>query len=278
MCIQISKCLVVMAFSSLAQASIAAQVLNGGFETGSFDGWTLFGGYARVIQSELGIPAIQGNHSALLVVRGGQGICENDDWSTACPTIPTGLPSAAPGGPDLTYSALFAPPIANVWIGQQFQAKAGDIVSVKAQFFTNEVGGGSELGPTRDRAFISIISSTTFSIACTTLFGCDGFAVGVDFTPPLPTSVSLVPVGSLIDAPASTGFTSMTMVPVTWGMMFPVDGLFTLALGVAHDDDSFVSSGVLFDIAQIGQVSEPSALALLSISLAGLAGMRRRRV
>ena len=143
-----------------------------------------------------------------------------------------------------------------VYIGQDFDARAGDVVTLTWAFVTNERPCPF------DNAFLFLTNGSTGLV---TLFFSDPF-------PHCGAAIGPAPPGSAFQNATS---------PRTDFVTVPTSGTWTMYVGVEFGEDTTVSSGVLVDnIRQLrggGAVPEPTMLALLGLGLAGLGFSRRKQ-
>ena len=260
------KKLISVALASLllaAFSSSAAPIVNGRFETGTFSGWTGGGIYTAVVDSTAGGPMIQGQYSALLVSRVQPGTCDFDPWGEGCPiSPPIPFPSTPPPGPTLANpypndtqlsDAGFHPlrQESKSELGQDFEARAGDHLTLDWRWVTNDSPFPVPPHPADDAIFL-IVSGGTFVATAADLLGSCG------------------------PAPPITGFRHHST-GCSVDLTVPFDGIWSLYISVGQVEDLLYSSGVLIDNVRIRNVPEPSGVLLLLVGATGIAWARRRK-
>lgn len=265
---KLTDAVAVLALALTTTVSSASPIVNGRFEDGSFNGWTLsypsLGysqyNFAAVVDNGVGGAVIQGNYSALLVTRGWFGgvYCALDAWDQMCGGIPIPFASQPAQGPTLTtaYSITeifndgVTPVHAGPLLGQDIEARAGDHLQLDWRWLSNDqttpINAGDNAG------FFLGNGNTWIGLSAGQL------EVGCGSSEPV-TGFRLVAAGCEVD------------------LAIPFDGLWTLYIAVGQPDDSQLSSGIMVDNVRLRNVPEPTTLALLSLGLAGLAFTRRRR-
>ena len=249
-----------------AFGSSAAPIVNGRFETGTFNGWSGGGntslGYSAVVDSSAGGPMIQGQYSALLVSIGPGNNCDFDPWGCP-PIIPIPFPSTPPPGPPLAnpypddlqiYDAGLHPlrQEEKSELGQDFEARAGDHLTLDWRWVTNDSPFPDPSHPADDVIFL-IVSGETF------------------------VATAAERLGSCGPAPPITGFHQPPLTGCPVDLMVPFDGIWSLYISVGQVEDGLYSSGVLIDNVRIRNVPEPCGLLLLLIGATGIAWARRRK-
>jgi hypothetical protein len=210
-------------------------LLNGGFETGDFTGWTTLG-ETSIETSAFGSGPTQGTSQASLSTAGAAfagsiieeflGLEIGSLTNFGIPLDPFRLPNGDPfpGGVATQGSA----------IRQTFTANAGDILTFDWNFLTNET---ALFPPLNDFSFVSISSLQDLA-----------GALDQRFQP------VISPMTQLFQ---ETGFQPFSFT-------IPTTGTYTLGIGVTDWRDTTKDSVLLVDNVQIASVPEPtSALAVL---------------
>jgi hypothetical protein len=222
--------------------STNATLINGGFETGDFTGWTTLG-ETSIETSAFGSGPTEGTSQALLSTAGAAfagSIIEEflgldpgslDKLGTSLDVIPF------PGGVATQGSA----------IRQTFTANAGDILTFDWNFLTNETALFPSLN---DFSFVSI--SSLSALASTKFPPADPFSMTQLFQ--------------------ETGFQPFSFT-------IPTTGTYTLGIGVTDWRDTTKDSVLLVDNVQFASVPEPtSALAVLGFgAFLGVGSVLKRK-
>ncbi|BAZ48591.1 Na-Ca exchanger/integrin-beta4 [Nostoc sp. NIES-4103] len=222
---------------ALPSGSTNSTLVNGGFETGNFNGWTTLGS-ASIETATFGSGPTQGNSQALLSTGGATF---NDSILEKFLALEDESLNSLGKGQVTQGSA----------IQQTFTAKAGDILSFDWDFLTNEV-----LPPITfsDFSFVSISSQDNSVSSLLAL--ADVTNTTSEF--------------SLTDFFQETGFQ-------TFSFKLPTTGTYTLGLGVLDVGDGDIDSGLLIDNFKLTSVPEPtSGLSLLGFSTLVLLKFRRK--
>lgn len=208
-------------------SSTNATLVNGGFESGNFTGWTTLGS-TSIETKKNGSNPTQGNSQALLSTGGATFDAPIIDKLLALKD--TSLNNFGKGG--VTKGSA---------IQQKFTAKAGDSLSFDWNFLTNEV-----LPPVifSDFSFVSITSSDNSVNSLLEL--ADVTKATLEF-----------PQTEFFK---ETGFR-------TFSFKLPTTGTYTLGVGVIDVGDSNIDSGLLVDNFKSTSVPEPTnQLSLLGFS------------
>ena len=233
------------ALISFAAGALAAPVVNGNFERGNLDGWTVFNRVALAERGSLYEP-LQGSSSAVIVNYSTQsfayGSCQADPWNSSCPQP---LPYQPQGGPSLThmtwpqtaFSPLFIGSLFQhgSYIGQDIQVNAGDVLNWDWQMDGRDRG--------IDFGRFAALNGDVYSLSDqvqTENYGGAGIRVGNTYT-------------------------------------FAATGLYTIYFGTVQYEDTAVSSALTLDNIRLRNVPEPATLALVCAAMAGGIATRRRR-
>jgi hypothetical protein len=221
-------------------------LLNGGFETGDFTGWTTLG-ETRIETSAFGSGPTQGTSQALLSTEGATfassiieeflGLEIGSLTNFGIPLDPFRLPNGDPfpGGIATQGSA----------IRQTFTANAGNILTFDWNFLTNEPSLFPSLN---DFSFVSI--SSLSDLASTTF----------------PAVIS----------PMTRFFQETGFQPFSFTI--PTTGTYTLGIGVTDWRDTTKDSVLLVDNVQLASVPEPtSTLGLLAFGALGAGSVLKRK-
>jgi hypothetical protein len=243
----------------LAPVIVQADLINGGFETGNFTGWSTAGD-ALVIDASLGIPPPAGNFQALitnapaLFVPGGHSESYSGVSSIAAysggPSITSpleaflGLP--AHSLPDLgqTLPLVFnGTPIEGSGIRQSFTASAGgDILSFRWNYLTRE----SCCVQASDFAF-AVLDGNLFLLASAA-------------SPFLPSNAPF------FLSESGYQFFATTLTP----------GAHYIGIGVVDTWDETVNSAVLVDNLSVTKIPEPTSWWLLGLGVIIMARVGHR--
>ncbi len=220
--------------------STNATLINGGFETGDFTGWTTLGEIS-IETSAFGTGPTEGTSQASLSTAGAAfagSIIEEflgldpgslDQLGASLDVLPF------PGGVASQGSA----------IRQTFTANAGDILTFDWNFLTNET---ASFIPLNDFSFVSISSLS---------------ALGTTFPPAGPLSMT--------QFFQETGFQPFSFT-------IPTTGTYTLGIGVTDWRDTTKDSVLLVDNVQLASVPEPtSTLGLLAFGALGAGSVLKRK-
>jgi hypothetical protein len=238
-----TRTIAILIVVTLSASPASAAIINPGFETGDFTGWSTIG-LAAVLTRDLGIAPLEGNFQGFLSTGGG--------------AVPVGsLESFLGLGAGSLVNLVSGPPTGGGFptegsgIKQTFSVNPGDRVQFAWNFLTSEAtlsfGGPSAYNDTS----FAIINLSYKELADTNVTTTDAF----------------LPITGFFQ---QTGWHTFFSDPLTGGSV-------TLAFGVVDVRDSLVDSALLVDA-----VPEPSTLVLLGTSVAGI-GMsswrryRRRR-
>lgn len=234
------------ALMSFAAGALAAPVVNGNFEPGNLNGWTVSNRVALAERGSLYEP-LQGSSSAVIVNFSEQdfayGSCQADPWNSSCPPP---LPYVPNGGPSLTYTSFTQagfPPAGmqnmffrGSYIGQDIQVNAGDVLNWDWQMDGRD--SGIDFG--RFVALNGGVYSYSDVIQTGNYYGGGNFRVQNTYT-------------------------------------FAATGLYTIYFGTVQNEDSTVSSALTLDNIRLRNVPEPATLALVCAAMAGAVTTRRRR-
>jgi hypothetical protein len=216
-----------------------AGVVNGGFETGDFSGWSTIGN-ASVVTAAFGTPTAGGTYHALLQT----GLTPNDGATGATDSAIEAFLGLGAGAIDAFCSANVSNCAASATDGaamkQTLSVTAGQVVTFKYNFLT------SEQTPSvfNDFAFLSVGGSIVSLLADTT----SAFVV------------------------SPTGYADETGYQ-TFSYTFTSGGLVDIGFAVFNEGDNILDSALLVDNVNI---PEPSTLVLLGAGLAAV-GLARRR-
>jgi hypothetical protein len=220
----------------LASRVQAASLTNGGFETGNFSGWSATG--AAIVIGKLigptGITPAQGDKQAVLST---VLTSKTDSQLESFLGLGAGTLDGLGNGNAKEGSA----------IKQTFTANAGDILSFKWNFLTNEQTPWAD-ARYNDFAFVTLISVNTLANTYS------GF----------------------VNAPFVSGFSEQTGFQ-TFSRVLPSAGTYTLGIGVVDVTDTLGASGLLVDDVQLSATPEPGTMMLLGSGLAGVVFWRRRQ-
>jgi hypothetical protein len=249
--------LVILGVVTLVVPGMArAQVVNGGFETGTFTGWSVTGtGY---VVGAVGTPAI--------VPPGGvfQAALQTSDQQPFGPDVTYtliedmntffGLPAGTLEG--LAVPGSF-PPTAGTAIMQSVTVSAGQTLSFRWNYVTREAETEELFN---DYSFV-VIGGTAVRL----------MASNDPDNGPL--------TGPLVDIQPGEAYRTSDY--QTFNFTFNSAGTFNIGVGVTNVGDTGVSSGLMVDNFVISAVPEPTTWALLGISVVGGVGgvwRYRRRV
>jgi hypothetical protein len=239
----------------------AAPIINGGFED-----FPDFNGYATIGNTTLQAadfhPPVEGSLQALISNGPGADTSGNDPVSAA--QIETFLNLAAG---TLTSPATFKAFNGSA-IKQTFTANAGDVLTLKYDFLTNEQ---VNKGGISDASFAVLLKNGGGSPALNLLSNANGSFVATD---------SLSGAGAF--APLETGYQ-------TFSTTLLVSGTYTLGLGVTNAIDANFASGLLVDAITVtagqsvgggGAVPLPAALLVMPFgaAVAGAVGKRLQKL
>ena len=227
------------------QSPAAAQILNGGFETGGFDNWNLSGtGYVVGTVGTPGIVPVQGNFHA------GISTAANSTF-----------------GPNGSFSDLDA-------LDTLFGLTLGTIYGVKPSNSSDFVRNGSAIMQT-----VTVTAGTTVSLSwnfvTTELLGENTFndyafvVLGTNVFR-LQTANDLVNGGLTGPDVVLNNNTYRTSGYQTLNFQFTADGTFNIGVGVVNVGDDGASSGLLVDNFVMSAVPEPSTLALVGLTGVGV--------
>ena len=214
-----------------------ASLINGGFETGDFTGWSTLG-VTSIQTNAFGSGPTEGQYQALLQ--------SGDSFS---------VPGAATLAQIDTFLGLSAGALDNLVSGhrvvsgsaiqQSFTATAGQVLSFQFNFLTNEGTGANADPGFNDFGFVSVNNAPS----------------------KLADTFSSFSASSTI-YPVETGFQTVSFT-------IPTTGTYTLGIGVVNVGDTFNDSGLLVDNATLGAVvPEPSSL--ITACVVALAGLNYR--
>jgi hypothetical protein len=246
----------------LSSNATYAALINSGFETGDFTGWSTIGD-ASVRDVTSGINPIQGIYSAIINVEDGEPpltplpnpisgndpISGNNEVSLDLIDSFLGLPSGSSEGLKIIAGPSAFGDYAGSAIKQTITASAGQIISFDYKFLTSE---NPDEAFFNDFAFFSLVDSGGGFI---TSYLAD------TFTKPLNTSGS--------------AYYNLESDLLNFSYIIPSSGTYTLGFAVVDVEDLDQHSGLLVD--NISSVPIPPALWLFGSGLLGLAGMARRK-
>lgn len=280
-----------VALLSIAMNVHGTQLTNQNFETGDLSGWTFwYSGWGQAVNSNFGAPALQGDYSALLVVRDTSAQPANcasfDPWGYTCP-IPIPFTSAPHANAPLPGTMFPASGMDQALLSQQVELRAGDVISFDFQEFSNE--GFTDSFFHFDSFGVSLVDEAypiyyprpeSDHVLCgalgniDTIVRCGGYpSTTVDFPTLLRPAAGRTTTGF-----SATGFEAWGDV-YRWEVVAPYDGIWTLTVGVGSGGDTWISSGVLIDnfhIVPRQALPEPGSLSLLVLCLVGI-GITHRK-
>jgi hypothetical protein len=198
-------------------AAAVNSINNGGFEAGTFSGWTLTGGPNSIKTSSFGIPPTEGMFDAL--TDNGSGV--------ATGTLETFL-----GVPSGSLNGLGNGPVQNgSAFKQTITAVAGQTLSFDWDLLTNEFPGDTTYD---DFGFVSVSP--------------------VSGGGTLQTLAKVANAGSFTPAPSATGYGNHTGWH-TFSYTFTSSGTFTLSFGAVNVTDTAVNSGLLIDNVRLAEAN-----------------------
>ncbi|WP_196520608.1 hypothetical protein [Nostoc sp. WHI] len=219
-------------------SSTNATLINGGFETGNFTGWTTLGS-TSIETTTFGSGPTQGTSQALLSTGGATF---DDSIIEQLLGLEAGSLNDLGEG-QVTKGST---------IQQTFTGQAGDILSFDWNFLTNEV---LPPVPFSDFSFVSITPSSDGSISSLLELGDVSEAASAT---------------SLTEFFEETGFQ-------TFSFKLPNTGTYSLGVGVINVGDSIFDSGLLVDNIKLTSVPEPTpVLGLLKFSALFILGFWRK--
>jgi hypothetical protein len=235
------KCLATFTLAALFVCGLASRVhaaslTNGGFETGNFSGWSTAGATAVIgkLIGPTGIAPTQGSKQAGL----STALTNQTDSQLE---IFLGLSAGALdglGNGDAKEGSA---------IKQTFTANAGEVLSFRWNFLTNEQTPGAD-ARYNDFVFVTLISVNTLANT----------------------------YSNFINAPFVSGFDEQTGFQ-TFSQVLPSSGNYTLGIGVIDVTDTLGASGLLIDDVRLSATPEPGTMILLGSSLVGLVFWRHRQ-
>jgi hypothetical protein len=244
-------CLLVVSFV-FSSPAVADSIVNGGFETGNFAGWSTIGD-TLVVNSSFGVASTNGLYDALIsdAPNDFNSDAPNPGYPFKANFTYSGNISAGAVSPfspfysfiGVPYSALFAlcgfcDLIDGSALKQSFTAQAGAQVSFDFRYVSND-------GPT-DKAFAVI--DGTLSFIATAPVGCTSYPI----TPPYYEGSTLSPTGFQYDCGIHSFSTTLTTA-----------GSHSIVVGVIETGDDWINSAVLVDNFVVTAVPEPSTWILL---------------
>jgi len=269
---KLAGCIVLCLFVTLSSAPFALAdsfVVNGGFETGNFTGWTKIGD-AAVVTSSFGTAPAGGNYQAIITTIGGGG-SEFPPKATV-----SGNPANVAMGSDIPgitsgLDMFFSLPTTTIYsfvrseiggthmnmegsaLGITFTGNAGDVVSFDWNFLTDEyflVGG-----------VIVVPFPMWYDFA---FFGLDG---------------ELDVLAKYSSAPGPLSFSSTPFLGESGYRSFqitlPTSGTHFLGISVVDIEDTTYPSALLIDNFRVTPVPEPATWVLLGSGMVGLIALRK---
>jgi hypothetical protein len=226
----------------LGSGTAKADIVNGGFETGDFTGWSTLGNNS-VVGALGNINPPQGSFQALV---------DNNAPSVSAASLAAFL--------GITSAQLQATipsgntPFDGSGIKQTVSVNAGDKLTFQWNFLTDEAIGDSTFN---DTGFVTIVPSAN----------------------PAQTLASTLSSGFI--SGDSSGFGMQTGFN-TFSFTFPTSGTFTIGVGAVNVSDANVPSALLVDnfaITTTTVVPEPASITVLGAGLLGMLGygLRRRK-
>lgn len=249
--------LVAVAALAAGSGTARADFINGGFESGNFNGFQVIGD-ADVLTGAAfpvgaGVPPPGGTFAARITT----GAIAPVTTGSAAPVSAAALATFLGVTEAQIEAALGIDATEGSGIRQTVTVNAGDVLTFQFNFITNEATPG-----VNDTAFVTIVPSVGSPVVELADTNSAGFVLAPGTLPAEP------PFSSPTEM---TGFR-------TFSFTFTTGGVFTIGVGVVDAGDTLVTSALVVDNFQIvAAVPEPASLTLLGLGAAGVVGYRRRK-